>query len=315
MQNADNARHHVVFCADRNYLPYLGVTAYSLLANNGTPGLAITVITDEVDQQNRQRFDALSGSFGVPVTIYQVSAKDRQDLEGVDVQGRFTIANYFRLLIPRVLPATAQAALYLDADMIIDGDVSGLFGSDMAGKVLGVCPDPVGRRFSGKPGYFNSGLMLINLPHWRAQDIPGKVLAYAATRNDLKLCEQDALNAIVPGESILWLSLAYNYMIYDRLKTEYRHDLDIALGGISAPKILHYTGATKPWHAWFSAQQRDKYLDYLRRSPWHDVPGLLKMQATTAQQEFWLGEAAEAAGDFKKAAAHYKRVASGIFRQ
>lgn len=315
MQNANNARYHVVFCADRNYLPYLGVTAYSLLANNRAPGLAITVITDEVDQQNRQRFDALSDNFAVPVTIYQISAQDRQDLEGADVQGRFSIANYFRLLIPRVTPATAQVALYLDADMIIDGDVSGLFESAVAGKALGVCPDPVGRRFSGKPGYFNSGLMLINLPHWREQDIAGKVLAYAATRNDLKLCEQDALNAIVPVESILWLSLEYNYMVYDRLKTEYQRDLDIALGGISSPKILHYTGATKPWHAWFSAPHRDKYLDYLRLSPWHDVSGLLKMQATNVQQEFWLGEVAETAGDFRKAAAHYKRVASGIFRQ
>lgn len=315
MQSADKAGHHVVFCADRNYLPYLGVTAYSLLANNGALGLAITVITDEADQQNRQRLEALSGSFGVPVTIYQVTEKDRQDLEGVDIQGRFTLANYFRLLIPRALPETARAALYLDADMIIDGDVSGLFESDMAGKALGVCPDPVGRKFSGKPGYFNSGMMLINLPRWRTQDIPGQVLAYAATHNDLKLCEQDALNAVVPPESILWLGLEYNYMIYDRLKPEYQLVLDSALAGSRAPIILHYTGATKPWHAWFSAERRDTYLDYLRRSPWHDVPGLVKMQAATVQQEFWLGEVAEAAGDFKKAAAHYKRIAMRAFKQ
>lgn len=314
MQSADNAGHHVVFCADRNYLPYLGVTAYSLLASN--PGLrpGIHVVTDEVDDPNRQRLDRLSAEFGVPVKYYAISAEDRNSLAGITTRGHFSIATYFRLLIARALPEAMHKVLYLDADMIVDGDVSALLDSDVTGRVLGACPDPVGRQLTGNPAYFNTGTLLINLQRWRELDIPAQALAYAV-RHDPKFCDQDALNAVVPREAVLPLGLEYNCMVYDRLKPEYRQDLDRMNAQAGVPKIFHFTGAIKPWHAWYTAEHQDRFLDYLRRSPWHDMDGLLKMQPATAQQEFWLGERAERDGNLRLATACYKRAAARQFRK
>lgn len=310
----NSGRRHVVFCGDRNYLPYLGVTAFSLLTNNAREDLAIFIITDEVGEQDNLRFERLSSEFKVPITIYRISEWDKEALEKLKVQGRFVTANYYRLLIPRVIPETVDTALYLDADMIVNGDISGLLDAAVGDKVVGACPDPVGRIVMRKPGYFNSGLLLMNLEQWRQRDISGKAMACAASRNDLAYCEQDALNEVVSGDSILWIDLEYNYMVYDRLQPKFQEELNRAASHVQTPKILHFTGEVKPWHAWYIAEHKDKYFDYARRSPWHDA-ALARDQPANLRQEIWLAEAAEKGADFRRAAYHYKRVAQHLLKR
>lgn len=304
----------IVFCADHNYLPYLGVAAHTLLESN--PGLkpVLYIVTDRhPDPGNLERLELLSRRHGVTVNIYAMTAQDREELSGLSASGHFTVATYFRLLIPRALPQSVHTVLYLDADMLVSGDLSGLLGTDVSAVALAACVDPVGRQVSGNAHYFNTGTMLINLDYWRERDVTGHALAYARQHKP-RFCDQDALNAVIPAADRRLLSLEYNYMIYDRLKGQYRHDLDAVLGAVRQPKILHYTGANKPWHAWFLAQHRDQYLEALRASPWHDLPGILKEKPETPRQEFWLGEVVEATGDVAQAAAHYKRAALGLWK-
>src|SRR5262245_8388625 len=47
-------RHHVVFCSNAAYLPYVGVAAYSLLANNPASALEIVIIADGCDAENKR---------------------------------------------------------------------------------------------------------------------------------------------------------------------------------------------------------------------------------------------------------------------
>ncbi len=310
----DAGRHHVVFCADRNYLPYLGVTAFSLLANNARDDLAIVVIADEVGEQDKLRFERLSSEFKVPITIHRISGTDKEDLERVKVKGRCAAANDYRLLIPRIIPETISTALYLDSDMIVNGDISGLLDTAVGDKVVGACADPVGQSVMRKPGYFNSGLLLMNLGEWRRRDTGGKAMACAASLDDLPFCEQDALNEVVSGDSILWLDLEYNYMVYDRLKPELQAEIDRAVSHVRAPKIFHFTGEVKPWHAWYIADYKEKYFDYARRSPWRDA-ALARDQPANLRQEIWLAEASAKGADFRKAAYHYKRVAQHLLKR
>ena len=274
MNRANDDAPHVIFCADANYLPYVGVAACSLLLNN--PGLkpVLHLITDQpFDAQNAQRFAQLEVAFDVSFHVYVITERDRADLPEHHSKGHLTVATYLRLLIPRTLPETVNRVLYLDADMIIDGDVAPLLATNLDGFALAACADPVGQKLLGNPHYFNSGTMLINLRYWREYEIAKQALDLAS-RKRLPLFDQDALNAVIPRQAVLALGMEYNYMIFHRLKAEFIPLLEAALRDISAPKILHYTGASKPWQAWYLAPERKKYLDYLRRSPWHDVPGV-----------------------------------------
>jgi lipopolysaccharide biosynthesis glycosyltransferase len=304
----------VVFCADRNYLPYFGVTAYSLLSHNSALGIAIVLVTDEVDEANQRRLDRLASEFDAPISVYRISARDRDVLAGVKPHGHLGIATYFRLLIPQAVPEEVTKVLYLDSDMIVDGDIAGLLDGAGADKVVGVCPDPVGRRLTRRPGYFNAGVMVIDLARWRELDVSGKAIRYASSGAHLPYCDQDALNEVVAADWIQWLGLEYNYMVYDRLKPELQQELRHAAGGVRAPRILHFAGQIKPWHGWYLAEHKEKYFDYARHSPWSDAP-LAQDRPANPQQELWLGEVAERAADFRKAAHHYRRAAQGLLEQ
>ncbi len=314
MQPMGETRHHVVFCADRNYHPYFGVTAYSLLSNNSGRRLAITLIGDEFDEAGRRRVDRLSRDFDVPISVYPVSTRDREDLSGVKPHGHLGLATYFRLLLPRAVPEQVTKVLYLDSDMIVDGDISALLDGVDASKVIGVCPDPVGRKLTRKPRYFNAGMMAINLARWRELDISGKAIRYASSGVNLPYCDQDALNEVVEDGWIEWRGLEYNYMVYDRLRTDLQVELQRETVKVGAPRILHFAGQIKPWHGWYGAGHKDKYFEYARRSPWSDA-AVAQDQPANLHQEMWLGELAEKSGDFRKATHHYRRVALGLAEQ
>lgn len=304
----------IVFCADRHYLPYVGVTAHSLLAANPALKPAFHIITDRrPDDDNGRRFEQLARRHGVLFHVHAISPREREELSSIATAGHFTVANYFRLLIPQALPAALDQVLYLDADMVVQGDLSPLLATDVSGVTLAACPDPLGRRVTGRADYFNTGTLLINLRLWRERKVSALALAYARRYNP-PFCDQDALNAVIPVADRRELGAEYNCMIYDRLKPELRGDVDAMFAAVCEPRILHFTGAIKPWHDWFSGSHRDRFLRALGESPWHDMSDVLKHNPATPQQAFWLGEVAEAAGDTALAAAQYKRAAQDLLK-
>jgi lipopolysaccharide biosynthesis glycosyltransferase len=42
-------------------------------------------------------------------------------------------------------------------------------------------------------------------------------------------------------------------------------EIDSVLGD---PRIIHYTGSTKPWHYMYDGLFKEKYWEYLRKTPW-----------------------------------------------
>ena len=58
---------------------------------------------------------------------------DRAALADLPVSGHLSIAGYYRILIPRLLPRSVERTIYLDSDMIVRADLARLWDLDLDG--------------------------------------------------------------------------------------------------------------------------------------------------------------------------------------
>ena len=198
---------NIALAADNNYAQHVAVVMESILEN-----------TDEI---NKVRFFLLSDGItaekitGLQQTIDGKNAElvvcDLSAYKGFEklyTSGHISKAAYFRLDMANILPENVQKVIYLDVDLLVLQDIAVLWNIDMQGKAIAAVPDygimaskrlmqqkheVIGLPLDKK--YFNSGVVIMDLQQWRANDYSGKVIELAATGN-FPHHDQDALNKL-----------------------------------------------------------------------------------------------------------------------
>jgi lipopolysaccharide biosynthesis glycosyltransferase len=210
------------------------------------------------------------------------------------LQSRLSTATLAKLLLPEHFAGRYEKILYLDADLVITGDVARLFDLDMDGRAVAAVPS--GRIWVDVPEaernwwlahfqtlgltppyrFFNAGVLLMDVATWNRQQITRRALEFLKANASLcQLPDEDALNAVLDGD-LLELSPVWN-SLPPRSRTLARHrDID--------PVIVHYVGPRKPWRRFMKGKGllQDRaayrlYRDFLRDTPW---AGWLKRQWT-----------------------------------
>ncbi|KAI0750679.1 glycosyl transferase [Daedaleopsis nitida] len=145
-----------------------------------------------------------------------------------------------------------ERVLYLDADVLVCGDLTELWETDLGGKLLAAATDvgwPMGYDGDAELGlvgvpYFNAGVLLVDLAAIRSRmsDLQqlGRRTEYSTFR------DQDALNLLCRGE---WhpLSLKWNAQglgTYALAKNPERAQLP--LEEMNEPAVVHFTGPLHP---------------------------------------------------------------------
>lgn len=174
--------------------------------------------------------------------------------------------------------------LYLDTDILCQGDLQELSAYDLTGyaaaMVRDLCQlDGEHRKLFIDNGldakdYFNSGVMLIHIPNWFSLNIPEKIHHFISeTKNiDLKYPDQDILNLALSSK-VKELPSRYNWLYWLGKFNFHKNNPDIA--------IVHYIGCDKPWTTYCFD---DCYNVYYQKSPWSDVPFLGIPKNKTASQ-------------------------------
>ncbi len=137
---------------------------------------------------------------------------------------QISFATYLRLLAPLAWGTDYDRLLYLDADIFYQrGDVSRLLELDIGSRPLAAVRDmsqlrkPLRRHKSYRimgldySKFFNAGVLLIDVPGFRAREIAGRSLDLAIRYADHPTSnDQSALNAVLHGN---WaeLSLVWNF--------------------------------------------------------------------------------------------------------
>ncbi|TDL79397.1 glycosyltransferase [Palleronia sediminis] len=165
-------------------------------------------------------------------------------------EGRTDIV-YLRLALPEAFARDYRRVLYLDADIFVErGDFAALLRADLHGHALAAVRDnsqwrtpnrrPEQFRRLGLPAapYFNAGVMLMDLPAWRAAAITDRAVSLGeANRERMIRHDQNLLNAVLQGD---WAELhpAWNWQ-YTRASN--------LLSEMVGPNLLHFIGPEKPW--------------------------------------------------------------------
>lgn len=167
-----------------------------------------------------------------------------------------THATYFRIFAARLIEE--DEVLYLDGDIIVQQSLDQLFDLDLGDDYLAAVADPSVKdlerlHLSPEQGYFNAGVMMLNLKQWRATDFDSRVLEFIAL-NPKKVFfnDQCGLNAIAQGK---WKKLHPKWNLQTAFFEEKSKSDCLRVfssvqirEAMTHPSIIHFTGSNKPWN-------------------------------------------------------------------
>lgn len=157
---------------------------------------------------------------------------------------------YYRLLAFDILPLTVERALWLDSDIIINGNIDCFYDQSFDNNYAVVCRGCNQELKSnlGLPDehiYFNSGVILYNIEKIRAdfrvQDIFDCIDKY---KDKLKAPDQDILNILFAShlkyaDEAIYNNETFGNYVLSKDKLKILH---------TQAKIIHFNGPVKPWN-------------------------------------------------------------------
>ncbi len=269
-------RIHVAFGADAAFAPHLATTLASIVANAPGATFKFLIVHDGMPAADQARI--AKAARGQEIDWREITDDTFLAFEGWN---HITRAGLYRLAIPEL--TDSDRIIYLDCDLVVLGDLRDLWATDLGGKAIGAVHDPGAPAEAyaarwGLPyrplGYFNSGVLLIDLAKVRDMSAFRQALTYLATeRGDFLRGDQDALNRVFWNA---WTALDPNWNVQRRMVVHLNagptFDTPEPLRAKGRPKIVHYTEQYKPWHAQAWHPLTGLYLRYLRKTPyWKDV--------------------------------------------
>ncbi len=274
----------VLACA-QNYMPHLATAITSLLDNNHGIIDSVFVIHDDITPDNQHRLASFAKTrYQVPVAFCQVDSQRFKDLKFSE---HFTHAVYLRLLMDEVLPSSLDRILYMDTDCIVLDRLTELIGLDFDAPSTGVqgCIECYvgaadhwyGHKFERRrlrlnlpPGtrYFNAGVLLVNLKRWRREGIARKAIQLAVARSGmLPAHDQDVVNILFANA---WRRIHPRYNVFGEILAGKANECDASemAETLAHPAIIHFTGASKPWHYLNEHPYKHLYWRYRSMTPW-----------------------------------------------
>lgn len=176
-----------------------------------------------------------------------IEEKDQSVREPSAGYAHVSTAAFGKIKIIAGLPEHVHRAIYLDGDMVVLGDLQSLMEVDLKGNVIAAVENPgySGWDRSGisrESGYFNSGLMVIDVARWKADGCTDRVFeCLRELEGKRTTADQEALN-LAFNKAWTRLDDSWNYQTHIR-------PTDATVADVQADaRIIHYTGSPKPWH-------------------------------------------------------------------
>lgn len=270
-----NAKH-ILLCGDKKYIQYVGITLTSILLSNPEEIFYFFIFfCDEVGNEDLEKLQKTAEKFKTEINIHilniEIIKQFSEDMAGND---HISVAAYFRFIAFGALKGLADKVLYLDSDIcVIDNKLTDFWKQDLKDKTAIVVGKPDGdssqKRLHVKQA-FNSGVIFVDVYKWNKQDLTPKCIKKACERV-WPFLDQDVLNIILDGKFISF-EKRYNY----------EFSLSYFIDHVDRPSkvpfnsddatVIHYIGASKPWHTWIQCCQVTKlYIHVKEQSEWRDM--------------------------------------------
>lgn len=268
----------IVLACDDNYIRYTSVTIASIISNaNKNIFYKIFILSESISEENQQILSSWIAeyhNFSLDFIILNETKK-----EEFHIEAHLNNATYYRLYIPQLFKNTAyDRVLYLDSDLVVDYDVSGLVKLDFENKLMMGVTDYASdyvkkdyERFSRKyfyevlklkdqDQYINAGVALLNLKKIRELAIEEDFIRIIKEIKKPINHDQDLLNTVIGrnGETKI-ISKKYNYLTvyqddinisyYFLIKNSLYRLLNLRNNKNTPFYIYHFSSKAKPWNS------------------------------------------------------------------
>ena len=298
---SSSSRLPVFFILTPDYWSHATVTIASALAY--ADDLDLHIYCESVNPRWFAKMQHLVVNTSSKVTFHAFDTSLTAELK---VCGHLGLSAYYRIFIPDFFAEDVERLIYLDSDMVICSSLHDLARIPLDNGVIGAVPSfskqmnqkrAIDLAHGQNTGYFNSGVMLIDLHKWKQEEVCDQCLAFAEDYPELiQLADQDMLNYVLAGKykslPLSWNATVEMYREIDPSDLDGYSMADIETARDN-PDILHFNGRFKPWHLSYRHPFKRKYTDlrrHLQKTPYlaDDFPwpylgkplGLLGRQAS-----------------------------------
>ena len=271
----------IVACTDNNYIMPTGVMMYSVCCNNADVDIVFHIITGDVEAEGKEKLIRTIKPFRNKSIIFY----DAKELNtSCFLLCILPISTYYRFFVAQLLPVTIKKVIYLDVDIIVRQSLLPLWNINLGDHPIAAVPDwniectDFSERldYPKEMGYFNAGILLINLEYWRAHNVLNDFIEYMKLHADnIIYADQDILNYVFKENKMI-LPVKYNLqtgLIWNRTKElydaeEYKKKVQEALQDCV---IVHFS-AGKPWRTSCRHPFRSTFIKYYRQTLWGNDP-------------------------------------------
>lgn len=266
----------------------MGVSIASLRCNTQEfKHVHIYVIDSGINERNKTRIESIVNKVESFSITWLKSIDITKELS-LDVSiDRGSVAQYARLFISRLVPASVERILYLDCDVLIVRPIMDLWKMGLDNNIIGGLLDAFGEKYRRNLGLkqnsamFNSGVMLIDVNQWRSKNIEKKLLRFIVSHHGVvQQGDQGVLNAVLsnslkamdPRYNAVTIMFDFTYLelLTYRKPVNYYSEDEIEKA-VKAPVIIHFTSSflsNRPWEIGCNHPYVDVWLSYRNMTPW-----------------------------------------------
>ncbi len=275
----------IVCCTDKNFIMPCGIMLKSLCENNREVKVHI-VIDESVNEDCKNSLKQIVESYhGNTLSFYLVDGSFFNNFPQLGYLPRISKATYYRLFLSEILPSDINKIIFLDCDLIVRHSLNEFWDTAINEYAIGcIIENEIDNvehynrlMYSYKYGYFNAGVLLINLKYWREHQLTKSFMHYIETYPQrIKYHDQDVLNGVLHNNKI-FVSPTYNaqagfFYIKERKKysiLKYGEEIESI---IKDPCIVHFSTRFKPWLEDCSHPFKKEFLKYKEMTEWKNVP-------------------------------------------
>ena len=260
----------IVVTCDEGYLGPLRTMLLSLRANNRAGSIRVWLLHRGIPQAALESLAVFCGRIEIELAPRMV---DQALFAHARSSERYPQEMYYRMLAPHVIDADIDRALYLDPDILIINPLAPLFDIELGDCIFAASShtDAIhpatalnNVRLNTSELYFNTGVILMDMPRAKALIDPDEIFAFAMEHErKLLFPDQDIFNALYSEHTLPVPDQVWNY---DARKYP---DNIIRTGGeatldwvINNTAILHFCGRDKPWAPKYRGQFAALYKHY-----------------------------------------------------
>jgi len=260
-----------------------GVLMHSIGINNPVDIHYYILINESITEDNKNSLQRIAKQYGNEIEFYLIDEGFTKALPfgRENMPDYISIATYYRLFITEILPKDVHKIIYLDGDMIVRMSLEPLWTINLTEYAVACVHDMSEKLFisSGKHnypslifGYFNAGMLVINIDYWRDYNCLNRFVDYIQHHHDdIVFHDQDVLNNVLYKEK-KWVSTSYNFQIgflREGDNIDYIDSIYDEVGdNMQNPTIIHYCTKDKPWQLYSYNPYVRVWRHYWSKSEW-----------------------------------------------